>query len=84
MRRAYHDPLVIRTPTAIVDEEDRVITILAGRPQCTDWDLVHHGMSKELEGIPLKTQGHRKERRGSFTSLSTGISYGGGQKVRTS
>lgn len=77
------DPLLVRTPTAIVDQEDRVITVLAGRPQGPDWDAVHKGMSDVLEDLPVNIQGRRKERRGSFVSLSTGISYGGGQTVRT-
>lgn len=83
MSHAYLCPLRSRTPTAVVDQEDRVITILAGRPQGSDWSLVQQKMSALLEDAPLTVQGRRgKERRGIFVSLSAGISYGGGQTVR--
>ncbi|KAH0826842.1 hypothetical protein J3R83DRAFT_4373 [Lanmaoa asiatica] len=68
-----------RTPTAIVDQEDRIMTILAGRPQGQDWDQVHLQMGVILEQAGSNVQGSHKERRGSFVSLSTGVSYGGGQ-----
>lgn len=73
--------IFLRTPTVIVDQEDRIMTILAGRPQGQDWDQVHAGMSSLLEQARSNVQGFHKERRGKFVSLSTGVSYGGGQKV---
>lgn len=69
----------LRTPTAIIDQEDRVMTVLAGRPDGEDWSQVHARMSALLEQAGANIPGPRTERRGNFVSLSTGVSYGGGQ-----
>ena len=73
--------ILFRTPTAITDQHDRIVTMLAGRPQDDDWDDVHAQMSAHLEDAGGEVQCPRKERRGDFISLSTGVSYGGGQTV---
>jgi predicted oxidoreductase (fatty acid repression mutant protein) len=39
----------LSTPTAIINQEDRVITILAGQPDGKDWNQVHEQMSILLE-----------------------------------
>ena len=70
-----------RTPVAIIDEEDRIISVLAGRPKGEDWDDVHQRMSDLLRDAPCHLETVRQERRGDFVSLSTGVSYGGGQTV---
>lgn len=79
--RSYANFDIFRTPTGIVDQEDRIITILAGRPQGQDWDGVQMGMSTELQSAASAIRGAGEERRGKYTSLSVGISYGGGQMV---
>ncbi|KAI9459294.1 hypothetical protein HD554DRAFT_2029362 [Boletus coccyginus] len=76
---SYAHLIPLRTPTAIVDQEDRIITIMAGRPDCQDWDGVHAQMSALLEQATTDIPHPHKDRRGGFTSLFTGISYGGGQ-----
>lgn len=73
--------ILFRTPTAIVDQEDRVMAVLAGRPDSQDWDSVHAQMSALLQETGANIPGPHKERRGNFVSLSTGVSYGGGQMV---
>ena len=57
------------------------MTVLAGRPQSADWDHTHARVSALLEQAVHKVHTPRKERRGNFVSLSTGASFGGGQKV---
>jgi len=56
--------------------------MLAGRPQGDDWDNVQQRMSDLLQDAPHQLEAVRRERRGDFVSLSTGVSYGGGQTVR--
>lgn len=66
----------------ILDDENRIMGILAGRPKDHDWDIVHAEMSKKLEEAGNKLPSSRQEaRRGQYFSLSTGVSHGGGQKV---
>lgn len=76
-----HTFILFRTPIAIIDLDDRVMTILAGRPHRQDWDQVHARMSALLEQAGTNAHGLRKERRGKFVSISAGVSYGGGQTV---
>jgi len=71
----------LSTPVAILDADDRIIAVLAGRPSANDWDQVHTHMSSLLEQAGAKAVPTRCERRGKFTSLSVGVSYGGGQSV---
>ncbi|KAF8121002.1 hypothetical protein EV363DRAFT_1406672 [Boletus edulis] len=72
----------VSTPTVLVDEEDRIITVLAGRPLGDDWDEVHAEISTLLHDAGPKVGKPRKqERRGDYTSLSFGVSYGGGQRA---
>lgn len=77
-------PIFFRTPAAIVDKQDRVITVLAGRPNTRGWDLVQKRMTTLLEDAGFEARAPRKERRGDYVSLSHGVSYGGGQTVSQS
>ena len=79
MNHAHLKP--VRMPTAIVDKQDRVMTILAGRLTDQGWNNIHARMSTLLEEAGCKIQPTCKEQRGNFVSLSTGIFYGGGQVV---
>ena len=79
---SHHASLILlRSPAAIVDQEDHVMTVLAGRPQSADWDHTHAHVSALLEQAVHKVHTPHKERQGNFVSLSTGVSFGGGQKV---
>ncbi|KAG6371763.1 hypothetical protein JVT61DRAFT_9115 [Boletus reticuloceps] len=68
-----------RTPTAILDQEKRIVAALAGRPKGDDWEQVHGPISSLLQDAAGETDGMCHERRGDFVSLSAGVSYGGGQ-----
>ncbi|KAN0092505.1 hypothetical protein V8E55_003289 [Tylopilus felleus] len=68
-------------PVAVLDAAGRVMTVLAGRPRGDDWEDVHTRMSSLMEHAGNQVQNARPERRGSFVSISTGVSYGGGQKA---
>ncbi|KAI0309043.1 hypothetical protein OF83DRAFT_1072616, partial [Amylostereum chailletii] len=83
-----------RTPYAILDEQDRVIAVLLGRPLDGDeqspeqrWDVAMARLAALLEEERSRVEetfqgemGHH--RRGDYAALSFGLSYGGGQKVR--
>ncbi|KAH7918686.1 hypothetical protein BV22DRAFT_993901, partial [Leucogyrophana mollusca] len=73
-----------RTPHVIVDAEDRILAVLAGRPDDPTWDDVVEDATKALHEaglaakIPVKKRRHR---RGEYPALAAGVSYGGGQTV---
>lgn len=75
---------VLRVVRAIVDKDGRIIAVLAGCPNDSNWESVHRSGHVALQSarkrcrFPKKAKDHR---RGSFPALSTGISFGGGQKV---
>ena len=71
-------------PTALTDNRNQVIVMLAGRPKDPSWDGVIADASFQLlaarqayvergEGID--------HRRGRYETYSCGVSYGGGQRV---
>ena len=60
------------------------MTVLAGRPRGDDWEDMHTRMSSLMEHAGDQVQNARPERRGNFVSISTGVSYGGGQMVSAS
>ena len=79
-----------RTPRKthlLLDREHRVVGALVGRPRnAEDWEAVHDQALKALESATLKmnlAKKATKNRRGQYHSIAHGISFGGGQKVRT-
>ena len=73
-------------PYAIVDDQGRIIIMLCGRPRGGDWDSV----VKEMTRVMLRGGGQANvgptglsHRRGRYSALSLGVSYGGGQTVGT-
>ncbi|OJT12473.1 hypothetical protein TRAPUB_10981 [Trametes pubescens] len=67
----------------ILDKNGRVFAVLAGRPRDPSWDQVN----SDLQAIFDTTRGayslepkQLQHRRGAFPAISSGISYGGGQK----
>ena len=47
---SHHASLIpLRSPAAIVDQEDCVMTVLAGQPQSADWDHTHAHVHALLE-----------------------------------
>lgn len=75
-------------PKVILDAEDRIVTVLAGRPKDPDWDVVVLDALKAMDEV--QQFGESKDnfkppdvshRRGDFVALAAGVSYGGGQRV---
>lgn len=79
--------VLVRTTMPLLDCEDRVFAVLVGRPKSEDWSEVQRDIQTALDGARegLRGSGSNEpptHRRGVFTPLASGISYGGGQKVR--
>lgn len=73
----------------IVDEKDRISTVLVGRPDGADWSDVCEDAAKILkevreEGLAANVfiEKYLTHRRGTFVAIPTGVSFGGGQKAR--
>lgn len=77
---------LIRRPHVILDKEGLVVGVLAGQPRDPDWDRVHNEAFEALGSAASRIRCHPKEvtnRRGPFPTLAYGISFGGGQQVRS-
>jgi hypothetical protein len=78
-----------RTPYAILDDERRIIAVLAGRPfpkngVPDDWDDVVARACAAIEAAREEmrfTQRDLKHRRGPHIGRAYGWSHGGGQEV---
>ena len=66
------------TALPILTKEHRVIAIGAPRPLCPDWDDVHKGAFKKI--FDIRNCQAPTNRRGAFSSLNFGFSYGFGHK----
>ena len=73
--------ILFKLPTAIVDQEDCVMVVLADWPNSQDWDIIHVQMSAHFQETGTNIPGPHKEWWGNFISLSTRVSYRGGQMV---
>ncbi|TFK61702.1 hypothetical protein BDN72DRAFT_777948, partial [Pluteus cervinus] len=78
-----------RIPHTILDDQDRIVAVLVGRPRDPEWGEVMVDAARtctqvreagERDGL-FKDE-HTSHRRGDFTAISLGASYGGGQTVR--
>lgn len=77
------------TPRAIIDKKRRVLGILAGHADDPNWqrDVVEPASAlleqirQEGDASGAWSQKQHDARRGDFISLTTGVSYGGGQQV---
>lgn len=66
----------------IIDRDGRLVAILAGHPADKTWPDVSRQAGKALEKAGQNRSTKEKvQRRGFFSSLLCGISYGGGQRV---
>jgi len=81
--------LVLSTPGYIVDKNNKTATILAGRPAGRkegdapdNWEVLTKETARTLEDAAEHTKVPESHRRGEFKALSSGISFGHGQKVR--
>jgi hypothetical protein len=67
----------------LVDCEHRIVGALNGKPDDPSWDDDCRGGHGQLVRLKSKLgKACLKHVRGTFSSLSAGISFGGGQKVR--
>jgi hypothetical protein len=79
--------LLNSTATPILNAVGQVIAILAGRPKGEDdktWQALHDDAYNAMETARGKVSFTKKQlshRRGEFSALVTGVSFGGGQKV---
>ena len=79
--------LLYSTATPILNGAGQVIAVLAGRPIGEDdetWQALHDAANNALETARQKasfTTKQQSHRRGEFSALVTGVSFGGGQKV---
>ncbi|KAJ7434262.1 hypothetical protein B0H11DRAFT_2258566 [Mycena galericulata] len=76
-------------PMVIVDRDGRIVAVFVGKPDDRKWDTeVIQGACRAMDRASRKgletgalTAKDRDHRRGAFLSLTTGVSFGGGQKV---
>ena len=81
--------MVDRTPYAILDDQNRIIGVLAGRPivkegEPDDWNEVTAGVGAAIEtaqGEMKFCKGDCAHRRGAHIARAYGWSHGGGQTV---
>ena len=77
-----------RTAVAVVDKGGRVIAVLGGRPKGETEESWRAVIQDAYDAMKLAreqgvfTQEQKNHRRGSYATLATGISFGGGQQVR--
>ena len=78
-----------RKPRVLLDKARRIFAVLAGRPDDPSWDMSMKRVASLM--THCRIAGRRDgafagdpdvHRRGSFTAMPTGVSFGGGQKVR--
>ncbi|KAJ7164846.1 hypothetical protein C8R43DRAFT_1122726 [Mycena crocata] len=75
-----------RSPRPLVDKESRVIAVLGGRPSDVEYLKLTEQAATELEkarGELKLSPKQRGGRRGAFSSVMAGISFGGGQLVHS-
>ena len=84
-RALTHHPIPHSTTRPILSSDhDKVIAILVGRPNGEDWMRgVNEPLMASFEEVRAAFKASANgNRRGDFASMASGISYGGGQKVR--
>ena len=86
-----------RSPILLVDQEDRILAVLVGRPADVPgrprWEDTHdealvamHTLEDDIrwgrnEALPTLPGSKGKNRRGKYRAVNVGPSYGGGQNV---
>jgi hypothetical protein len=81
LKGIYRKTTVIKTPSGVV------AAVLAGRPGGEAWDDKMRRLDGELEGSAelmtfQQVDPKKPPRRGDHRAMHTGLSYGGGSKVR--
>ncbi len=72
-------------PRPIVDQEGRIVAVMAGQPHNTTYSAACMDAYNEImaEGEGTNFCCASKHHRGAFPALNVGISYGKGKKVPT-
>lgn len=73
-----------RVSCPIIDMVGRIIAMLCGHPDDPEWESVHVEAADTMRRSQRRirrTKKNSKHRRGNFTALSAGVSFGGGQEV---
>ncbi|KAL6309253.1 hypothetical protein BKA93DRAFT_821580 [Sparassis latifolia] len=71
-----------KTPHVLLDQEEHIVAVLAGRPDDAGWDGVIDDATRLIADIGkacIFTDEQMYHRRGKFPALAMGVSYGGGQ-----
>ncbi|KAF7974343.1 hypothetical protein HWV62_12406 [Athelia sp. TMB] len=76
-----------RKPVVILDDEDRIVAVLVGRPltkpgEPDNWEQVVAGLEKAIAKLKRSCtfrKGDKQHRRGPHPARAFGISHGGGQ-----
>ncbi|KAJ6492411.1 hypothetical protein C8R47DRAFT_915548, partial [Mycena vitilis] len=73
----------------LVDADDRIVGVMLGRPEGSDWDDVISEMASLLEAVRVRgiqrgvfKADHRQHRRGAYYTLGEATTKGPGQKAR--
>ncbi|KAH9857668.1 hypothetical protein C2E23DRAFT_805249 [Lenzites betulinus] len=72
------------TTQAILDGADRIVGVLAGRPEDPAWDGVVREANIAMHRARRRCRFRRPDvahRRGSYPTLARGVSFGGGQRA---
>ncbi|KAK7441184.1 hypothetical protein VKT23_016665 [Stygiomarasmius scandens] len=72
-----------KTPMPILDSEQRLSGLLAGRPDDPQWDKCHRQGCRAISKLRSRcafTKKQKKGRRGPFPALNVELSHGSGQK----
>ena len=76
--------LLPRVAVPIIDQGQRVIAVLAGRPldnEGSNWDQVVQEAENAMRAARMNCSKQPEHRRGAFLALPVGVSFGGGQQV---
>jgi hypothetical protein len=76
-----------RVSCPITDKKGRVIATLCGHPDDPNWDSAHTEVANIMRRAQRRirrTKKNSRHRRGHFTALAAGVSFGGGQRVSDS
>jgi hypothetical protein len=88
---SYSDSLFIsfllshRRSRPLVDKESRIIAVLGGRPNDPEYLRLTEEAARQLESARAELKFRPDQsggRHGAFSSVSAGISFGGGQQTR--
>lgn len=77
-------PMKCRVSCPIIDKIGRIIAMLCGHPDDPEWESIHVEAADTMRRSQRRirrTKKNSKHRRGNFTALAAGVSFGGGQKV---